>query len=1216
MEGKVLLRCCLATLMISVVTKAVAVDGNHLDFSPQTPEAAAFQQVGDIPVGNYTGTMNLSIPLYTIECGDLKVPISLDYLGSAIHVDQEATWVGLNWMLNAGGAITTRLSNSSDHLNAPSGYWESAWRHVINHLSMATAYSTGEYNYMMRYKFDGFHPIRGGYGREWFEQTIAFVDTTNYPNDIPHLLYGDILMYGNGESPTYNAYFLGHHLSFIWDRLEKEFFITGNAEGFSISGSYTSPVITDGNGIRYEFYAAEQGYPEGQNVNPSFVHYDTTFYLTKMISPTGKTIKFNYINYGVTRPVYKVNETMYDNNYPLNPINDEINSCMTSKFDYVGSNGTRVLRKLSPYYNFQPQRLDNITVDEDGDEEYEMKIKFNLNTTARQDIRGIDYSLNNIEIYKKQANGTDQLLKRFKFQYSYFPKNTIGGNVVKDLLGTTTYNSWFNNNDDYMYYRLKLEKVWEETIEGSTVRKKPAYLFGYSLQELPCKASAAIDYWGYYNGKENNTGMGSNSGSYHTLIPKGWDMITYDNALNYPDSYLSIHGADRRPDAAYAQAGMLTSMTYPTGATAYFEYEANTFRNYDYFDAARTSKTLQFTPFSVYSCNAPNYNPSGTNLYNRERIFTVSTTAEFDLQVTYVKSNQQSASYWQVLSSNPVLIQKYVNYGNQIESTSTYPLLPVDTLASTGVLNKTFRITLSPGKYRLLTPNLSNSTYPAAFYEISAHFDIVQPDFETKGAGIRIKSIRHVSDGDTTTTSYAYTQEDGTNSSGQLMAPAIFARQKLLIYQNGQYQVINGNPVYPPAPSEIRYWMASGDNLTPPATYGVCYSRVTVSKSGGTDNNGKTVFEYNNQRWSNGSMWDFMRRIENPLNGMLTYQYDYNSDGQLVHKVHNTYQMNCVSSRLRNAVVENVYYGPSNVTGGNAVNSFNAYADVLNGGCMMIYLYPSVQFSIDNITTTSSDYVDNNALSITREVTYNQMNHQEALIRESTSRSGEYIQTEILYPTDYTNYSVATNLSNNHIINVPMEVVKSVDYGGTQYVADAERTYYNTNGLPKNIYSLNTTGLTRSSFTLSNVNSSYTNYERVVNITYNSLWKPRTVTEYYNVPTTYVWGYKSMLPVAVVKGATSSQVQAVFGSEASWNDFEKSATPTMTSSALHTALSGINGALVTVYGHNPYIGVVRMIAPNGETTSYDYDSFARLIAVTDHNGIISNQFEYHYRRNQ
>lgn len=1202
------------TVMTSIATMAVAIDGSHRDFSPKTPEAAAFQQVGDIPVGNYTGTMNLSIPLYTIECGDLKVPISLDYLGSAIRVDQEATWVGLNWMLNAGGAITTRLSNTSDQLNGLPGYMKSAWRHVLNHLSMASAYPTGSYNQRIRYKFDGFHPVRGRYGKEWFEQINAVVDTTNFPNDIPYQLYGDILTYGNGESPTYNANFLGHHLSFIWDRLENEFFITGNADGLKISGSYTSPIITDGNGIVYEFYAMEQGYPEGTNVNPNLIHYDRTFYLTQITSPTGKTIKFAYQNYGVTRSVYKVNETIYDSNYPTAILN-AIATSNTIKLDNVGSNGSHVLRMLSPYYNFQPMRLDNITVDEDGDGSYEMKIKFNLNTTARQDIRGIDYSLNNIEVYKKQANGTDILLKRFMFQYSYFPKNTTGGNVVKDLLGTTTYNSWFSN-DDFMYYRLKLEKVWEETIEGSTVKKKPAYLFGYSLQELPCKASAAIDYWGYYNGKENNTGIGSNNGSYHTLIPKGWDMITYDNSLNYPDSYLSTYGADRRPNATYAQAGMLTSMVYPTGATAYFEYEANTFRNYDYFDAARTSKTLSFTPFTVYSCNAPSYNPSGPNLYNGGTEFTISTTAEYDLCTTYMKSNQQSESYWQYIYQLPITLIKFINYGNQVESTSTYTLTSTDTLASTGVLSKTYRMTLSPGKYRLQTPPLSSSTYPAAFYEMQSHFDIVQPDFETKGAGIRIKSISHISDGNTTTTNYTYTQEDNTKSSGKLMAPSIFARQKLLIYQNDHYQEINGMPVYPQPPSEILYWMASGDNLTPPAACNVCYGRVTVTKTGGSDSNGRSVFEYINSRWGDGTMWDFMRRVENPANGMLMNQYDFNSENQLVHQVHNTYQINCVSSRLRNAVVENVYYGPSDATGGNPINSFNAYAEVLNGGCMMIYLYPSVQFSVDKITTTHSNYVGDNVLYSTREVTYNQTNHLEALVKESTSRSGEYIQTETLYPTDYINYAMTDSLNVKHIINVPMEVVKSVDSGGYKYVANAERTDYTTNGLPSNIYSLKITGLNRSSFTLSNANSSYTYYEKVAGITYNNLWKPRTVTEYDNVPMTYVWGYKSMLPVAVVRGATSSQVASAFGGAANWNNFEKAATPTMTSSALHSALSGISGALVTVYEHNPYIGIVKMIAPNGETTTYDYDSFARLITVTDHNGVISNQFQYHYRRNE
>lgn len=63
---------------------------------PKSPEAAAFDRIKDIPISMYTGRSNLSIPLYTVTSGDLSLPISLDYAGQAIRVDQEATWVGLN----------------------------------------------------------------------------------------------------------------------------------------------------------------------------------------------------------------------------------------------------------------------------------------------------------------------------------------------------------------------------------------------------------------------------------------------------------------------------------------------------------------------------------------------------------------------------------------------------------------------------------------------------------------------------------------------------------------------------------------------------------------------------------------------------------------------------------------------------------------------------------------------------------------------------------------------------------------------------------------------------------------------------------------------------------------------------------------------------------------------------------------------------------------
>ena len=36
-------------------------DGNHRDYSPKSPEAAAFDRISTIPVSNYTGSLAFSI---------------------------------------------------------------------------------------------------------------------------------------------------------------------------------------------------------------------------------------------------------------------------------------------------------------------------------------------------------------------------------------------------------------------------------------------------------------------------------------------------------------------------------------------------------------------------------------------------------------------------------------------------------------------------------------------------------------------------------------------------------------------------------------------------------------------------------------------------------------------------------------------------------------------------------------------------------------------------------------------------------------------------------------------------------------------------------------------------------------------------------------------------------------------------------------------------
>jgi hypothetical protein len=81
---------------------------------PPSPNAASLGQYGAVPVNNYTGVPNISIPLYTIKSGEIEVPITISYHASGIKVSQESSSVGLGWSLNAGGVITRSVLGVND----------------------------------------------------------------------------------------------------------------------------------------------------------------------------------------------------------------------------------------------------------------------------------------------------------------------------------------------------------------------------------------------------------------------------------------------------------------------------------------------------------------------------------------------------------------------------------------------------------------------------------------------------------------------------------------------------------------------------------------------------------------------------------------------------------------------------------------------------------------------------------------------------------------------------------------------------------------------------------------------------------------------------------------------------------------------------------------------------------------------------------------------
>lgn len=316
-------------------------------------------------------------------------------------------------------------------------------------------------------------------------------------------------------------------------------------------------------------------------------------------------------------------------------------------------------------------------------------------------------------------------MKSFSFRSSYFPKVTTGGNTVKDLfdnLGNSSiYDGWFAS-DDFMYYRLRLDSYSEEDSNGKQVAK---YSFGYN-NGLPCKASAAIDYWGYYNGKENFNGR------YHTLLPKHWDELTSDVEDGFPKT-VYFTGADRRFYENCASAGMLSFITYPTGGTASITYEGHRFSNYKYFDAAKTTSGKSFKDVDIYATNQSYGKVIGASL--NESTFNISGEGKYKMTLSYMISNLAEQPSWRYILSNPLLLYHYSTIYDRngphevVSACDVLSAVPSDTVGTRNItISRT--LTLFPGKYKLQIAggaSLNIGVRPQQYYQIRGNIKLENP---------------------------------------------------------------------------------------------------------------------------------------------------------------------------------------------------------------------------------------------------------------------------------------------------------------------------------------------------------------------------------------------------------------------------------------------------------------------------------------------------------
>ncbi|MEM6397667.1 MAG: RHS repeat-associated core domain-containing protein [Bacteroidota bacterium] len=565
---------------------------------PPAPNAAAIAQYGDIPVGEFSGTANIQVPIHTIESRAGTVPISLNYHSNGIRVNEEAGPVGLGWALSAGGVITRSIRGYDDFGSrdqglacfgaegAYTGYWS-----LVNDPNIVLPSG----------------PVIGS------TQNEAFYSDDGYVSGQPFGQNNNQVPFENGdfsdgffcqeagsafdlESDLYSFNFLGYSGKFVITHDAEVRFLSANNFQVEIMGSNNNDIkwiIKTPDGFKYYFgfsnnsrqmthqFSRSETYTDGvvsftnNNCaipsNPQPFSYTSSWFLDKIESPIqGSTIDeeitFEY-SLDQSNPIY----------YPFPSYSaKEARFIEGSLIEQFGSCQPTFLPNVSETRIATFVGYDNVYLSKIIAEPVREEVIFNL--SSRTDLKG-GLKIDNIEVLREGG-----LFKKSTFTYSYFSCDLplTSDSWTDDLSFVTSSNSgfsfiWGNNsipNSNYSLEntqsRLKLESFHQQSTNGDG--QILSYVFSYH-ENLPQKTSYATDAWGFYNGENDNTSFFE-----AILSPIGYNNLSGGtNILGIVQS-----GANRKANTQSVDAGLLKSLTYPTGGSSCFEFESNEYQVNDW----------------------------------------------------------------------------------------------------------------------------------------------------------------------------------------------------------------------------------------------------------------------------------------------------------------------------------------------------------------------------------------------------------------------------------------------------------------------------------------------------------------------------------------------------------------------------------------------------------------------------------------------------------
>ncbi len=584
------------------------------DVLSPSPTASALGKYVDNPVSLYTGTPSIAIPLYEIKMKEVSVPITLTYNPQDIQVETTPSNVGLGWSLNAGGVITRTVKDVPDDFRYDYANLDLNFTTNIKYLN-TVHYNRWGYLYAISdgEPWHGDFPSWAGYqGTETYNLDLdaiyanrnnvtpetailrhysfplwgaitadgGTIDLENWSRStIRFRVINHIQMYTDLEPDIFYYNFNGHSGKFFFEvengtpKIKtipyQDLKVIYRSD--ATTGWITGFTIIDQQGVEYIFNNIERTTALDEDMEYFWqifqkTTYNSSWWLTQIISPNGEVLNFNYENDEVK----------------------EANVVFSPTINAVRIVNTYSHRSLSEL-NYNPKYKNKITTTQrlSSVSNNDVMVTFNAEHTRQDIYESSAKAITSVEI--KSNFPTKHIIKKIRLNYDYFltDQNHHGklyrfnGQGVGDL--------------DYSKKRLRLSSVQEYGNTDNDVLPPTSFEYNYYdyngnvLKKYPNRLTYDIDLWGY----ANNTGFLSPIPELHTnpnitpipelhvypdKYPRGdLRMFSVYEKESYTGRHFKKRGGNRKPNSNYMDTGVLTKITYPTGGSTSYEYEPHKF---------------------------------------------------------------------------------------------------------------------------------------------------------------------------------------------------------------------------------------------------------------------------------------------------------------------------------------------------------------------------------------------------------------------------------------------------------------------------------------------------------------------------------------------------------------------------------------------------------------------------------------------------------------